>query len=104
MEIRHQPEAHYAGPREALHKMRAPDQNVRVEHRLEEGHPDKVILDVARDVQAGLIIMGTHGRTGLGRLLLGSVAEHVLREAHCPVLTVKMPVSKAPPKQTSPPS
>jgi hypothetical protein len=33
--------------------------------------------------------MGTHGRTGLGRLLLGSVAEQVVRKAHCPVLTVK---------------
>ena len=39
--------------------------------------------------------MGTHGRTGLGRLLLGSVAEAVVRKAPCPVLTVKMPLAEA---------
>jgi nucleotide-binding universal stress UspA family protein len=82
--------------------MQAPDQNVRVEHRLEEGHAATVILQAADDVQAGLIIMGTHGRTGLGRLLLGSVAEHVLREAHCPVLTVKIPGPKAEEEQLKP--
>ena len=38
--------------------------------------------------------MGTHGRTGLGRLLLGSVAEQVLRKAACPVLTVKVPLMR----------
>jgi nucleotide-binding universal stress UspA family protein len=93
MEARHHSEERYAAPREALHKMRAPDQNVRVEHRLEEGQPAKVILEVADDLQAGLIVMGTHGRTGLGRLLLGSVAEQVLREARCPVMTLKTPAS-----------
>jgi hypothetical protein len=41
--------------------------------------------------------MGTHGRTGLGRLLLGSVAEKVLRKAPCPVLTVKAPPAEAAP-------
>jgi hypothetical protein len=42
-------------------------------------------------------VMGTHGRTGLGRLLIGSVAEQVLRGAHCPVLTMKVPAAGTPP-------
>jgi nucleotide-binding universal stress UspA family protein len=44
---------------------------------------------VAKETGCDLIVMGTHGRTGLGRLLMGSVAETVLRKAPCPVLTVK---------------
>ena len=47
-----------------------------------------IILDAARSAGAELIVMGTHGRTGVRRLLLGSVAEHVLRHAGCPVVTV----------------
>jgi len=52
---------------------------------------------VAAEVDASLIVMGTHGRTGLGRLLMGSVAEQVVRRAACPVLTVTRPVP-IPPK------
>ena len=55
------------------------------------GDPAAVILRVAREVRAGLIVMGTHGRTGLGRLLMGSVAETVLRGSRGPVLVVKAP-------------
>ena len=76
-----------------LRDLRTPDENVHVEHRLEEGDAAKRILEVAQEIQAGLIVMGTHGRTGLGRLLLGSVAEHVLRKATCPVLTVRVPLA-----------
>ena len=50
-----------------------------------------IILDAARTGGAELIVMGTHGRTGVQRLLLGSVAEHVLRHAECPVVTVHAP-------------
>ena len=50
-----------------------------------------IILDAARADGAELIVMGTHGRTGIGRLLVGSVAEHVLRHADCPVVTVHAP-------------
>jgi nucleotide-binding universal stress UspA family protein len=46
------------------------------------------IVGAATEEHADLIVMGTHGRTGLDRLLLGSVAEHVVRRAPCPVLTV----------------
>ena len=49
------------------------------------------IIRYARDAETDLIVMGTHGRTGFGRLLIGSVAEHVVRHAPCPVLTIKHP-------------
>ena len=55
---------------------------------LYEGDPVTRILDYAADWDADLIVMGTHGRSGFERLLLGSVAEKVLRKAPCPVLTV----------------
>jgi nucleotide-binding universal stress UspA family protein len=57
--------------------------------RVEAGEPSDGILEAARAVRADLIVMGTHGRTGIARLLLGSVAEAVLRRATCPVLTVR---------------
>ncbi len=50
---------------------------------------ENAILQAAWRVKADLIAMGTHGRSGLGRLVLGSVAEHVLRHAHCPVVTIR---------------
>src|ERR1044071_6790912 len=54
----------------------------------ESGDPQVTILDYAVSMEADLIVMGTHGRRGFKRLLLGSVTEAVLREAPCPVLTV----------------
>jgi nucleotide-binding universal stress UspA family protein len=53
------------------------------------GHPAETIVRVAHERGADLIVMGTHGRTGLQHVLLGSVAEKVVRLAPCPVLTVK---------------
>ena len=50
-----------------------------------------IIIDAARADGADLIVMGTHGRTGVRRLVLGSVAEHVLRHADCPVVSVHAP-------------
>jgi len=57
--------------------------------RIELGDPRDVIDRVAEDIGADLIVMGTHGRRGVKRLLLGSVAEAVVRTAPCPVLTVR---------------
>jgi nucleotide-binding universal stress UspA family protein len=57
-----------------------------------DGDPAQVIVQFARERGCSLIVMGTHGRTGLERLLMGSVAEQVVRKAPCPVLTVKTPV------------
>ncbi len=51
--------------------------------------PGKAILEVASRVKVNLIAMGTHGRTGLTRAVLGSVAEYVVRHANCPVVTVR---------------
>jgi nucleotide-binding universal stress UspA family protein len=79
--------------RTRLEQYRASDPQVPVEYRLEEGFEGTEIARVAKEVHADIIVMGTHGRTGLGRLLLGSVAENVLRHASCPVLTVKGPVA-----------
>jgi nucleotide-binding universal stress UspA family protein len=50
-----------------------------------------LILDAARSNDSDLIVMGTHGRSGVKRVLLGSVAEHVVRHADCPVVTVHAP-------------
>jgi nucleotide-binding universal stress UspA family protein len=78
--------------RENLRQLKPPDPSVRVEYRLEEGEMATEILRVAQETKSDLIVLGTHGRTGLGRLLMGSVAEQVLRKASCPVLTIKAPL------------
>jgi universal stress protein A len=54
-----------------------------------EGNAPAVIADIARQERADLIVLGTHGRSGLQRLFMGSTAEKVVRHAPCPVLTVK---------------
>ena len=54
------------------------------------GHPADTIVRIAQARGADLIVMGTHGRTGLQHVLLGSVAERVVRLASCPVLTVRL--------------
>ena len=64
--------------------------------RLEVGDAREMIDNVASLVGADLVVMGTHGRRGLRRALLGSVAESVVRSAPCPVLTIRpKPVKKA---------
>ena len=63
----------------------------RTRSRLEEGNPHPWIVLAAREEGIDLIVMGTHGRTGLAHVLMGSVAEKVVRMAPCPVLTVKHP-------------
>jgi nucleotide-binding universal stress UspA family protein len=66
-------------------------EGVTLTRRVEFGVPADVIVGAAGDAQ--LVVMGTHGRTGLSRLVLGSVAEKVSRTSPCPVLTVKSPKS-----------
>jgi universal stress protein A len=61
----------------------------RVEVRV--GSPVAEIVAAAVDLKADLLCVGTHGRTGLAHLFLGSQAERIIREAPCPVLTVKPP-------------
>jgi nucleotide-binding universal stress UspA family protein len=74
-----------------LNRIGVPDPKVQVERRLEEGDPATQILRIAQETGCDLLVLGTHGRTGLSRLVMGSVAEQVVRGAHCPVLTVKAP-------------
>jgi nucleotide-binding universal stress UspA family protein len=74
-----------------LHRLQVADPKVQVEHRLMDGEGVPEILQQAEEIGADLIVMGTHGRTGLSRLLMGSVASEVLRKAQCPVVTVKIP-------------
>ncbi len=57
--------------------------------RKEVGVPFEEIVRVAKEEHADMIVMGAHGRSGLNRVLLGSVAERVIRLAPCPVLTVR---------------
>jgi universal stress protein A len=74
---------------ERLEKYEAPDEGTSVEFVIADGEPGEEIVRVAKEHNCDLIVMGTHGRTGLGRLLMGSVAERVMRRAPCPVLTLK---------------
>jgi nucleotide-binding universal stress UspA family protein len=68
-----------------------PDPQVPYEHHLVVGDPAVAISDLARSEGVDLIVMGTHGRTGLRRLLMGSVAEAIVRRAPCPVFVLKEP-------------
>jgi nucleotide-binding universal stress UspA family protein len=74
-----------------LEAVRPDDPKVRVEHQLKEGYAPSEIVNAAREYACDLIVLGTHGRSAAARLLMGSVAEPVVRKAHCPVLTVRMP-------------
>jgi nucleotide-binding universal stress UspA family protein len=86
---------------EALMKMLReivpPGHGVPCEHRLVMGDPASEIVRVARKENVDMIVMGTHGRSGFGRLILGSVAESVMRKAPCPVLTYKLSQKTAAP-------
>lgn len=53
------------------------------------GDPGHAITNYASDAKADLIVLPSHGRTGIGRLLIGSVAERIVRYAHCPVLVIR---------------
>ncbi|MBI1902702.1 MAG: universal stress protein [Planctomycetes bacterium] len=74
---------------EAIRRPRPEERGVEVEHRLAEGDPAAEILKTAADTRCDLIVMGTHGRSGLPRWFTGSVAEEVIRHASCPVLIAK---------------
>ena len=67
------------------------DEALTVEHLNLKGNPAEVILHIAKAKKADMIVMGTHGRSGWSKLMMGSVAQEVMKEAHCPVITVRMP-------------
>jgi nucleotide-binding universal stress UspA family protein len=64
------------------------------EFELLTGTPVAELLQFAQDMKIDLIVMSSHGRTGLQRLLMGSIAEGVMRKANCPVLVVKQPAEQ----------
>ena len=70
---------------------RARERGINVRAVMRNGVPHQEIVQLAADEPADIVIMGTHGRSGLSRMLLGSVAERVIHFAHCPVLTVRKP-------------
>lgn len=63
---------------------------VALDGKVVEGRPDEAIVKTAEETGADLIVVGSHGRTGLAKVLLGSVAERVIGQTHCPVLVVKL--------------
>jgi len=77
--------------RNQLEQIRPVDVRIPVHHVFLEGDPAREIVRYATDAGMDLIVMGTHWRTGLERLLMGSVAEKVMRDAPCSVLVVKLP-------------
>jgi nucleotide-binding universal stress UspA family protein len=64
-------------------------ENVKHKTLVEFGTPYKVIVDSARRLKVNLIVMSTHGRTGLAHVLIGSVAERVVQHASCPILLLR---------------
>jgi nucleotide-binding universal stress UspA family protein len=74
-----------------LEQVKPDDPRIRTARRLAHGEAAAEIMKAAAEVKADLIVMGTHGRGGLSRLIVGSTAEDVMRKAPCPVLTVKAP-------------
>jgi nucleotide-binding universal stress UspA family protein len=77
--------------RDLLEQIRPANPTIPVTHVFLEGDPATEIVRYAREADFDRIVMGTHGRTGTERLLMGSVAEKVLRDAPCSVLVVKLP-------------
>ncbi len=70
------------------------DGGLKARPQLKVGSPFLEVIHTAQADGADLIVMGTHGRTGLVHVLMGSVAERVVQKAHCPVLTIRHPDRK----------
>ena len=92
----------YIGPTETedelstmLGNLVTDEAGINVERRIVVGEPAHEIVRLAAENGADLIVIGSHGRTGVTRLLMGSVAEAVVRRAKCSVLTVKQPEEAA---------
>jgi nucleotide-binding universal stress UspA family protein len=81
LEVRHQ-----------LQEVLPTNSHLSVDRFLLEGDPCSALLEFLEEHPADLVVMGSHGRTGINRLVMGSVAEELVRRAPCPVLIVKQPV------------
>ena len=84
-------ERHHEALKRKLCEVYTPNHPLDMEYQTREGDAKVEILRTASEVGSDLIVMGTHGRTGLSWLVAGSVAIAVLRGAHCPVLAVRLP-------------
>jgi nucleotide-binding universal stress UspA family protein len=67
---------------------------IEVEEILEVGEPYHMIVEKAKELDVDIIVLATHGRTGISHILLGSVAERVIRHAPCPVFAIRNPKDK----------
>jgi nucleotide-binding universal stress UspA family protein len=76
----------------AIHGDRLRERGLETEEITREGYPATVIEEEAQQLGADLVVIGSHGRTGLKHILLGSIAERVVQKAPCAVLTIKKPV------------
>jgi nucleotide-binding universal stress UspA family protein len=91
-----QPAGHLHHLWEELLRVQAPQGSpVKIKHILGEGDPALEVAEIAKKYNSDLIVISTHGRTGLERLLMGSIAEKIVRLAPCPILTVKRPPNHA---------
>jgi universal stress protein A len=87
-----QPAGHVRHLWEELLQVKAPAGSpVTIKHILGEGDPAAEVAEIARKYNCDLIVISTHGRSGLERLLMGSIAEKIVRLAPCAILTVKRP-------------
>jgi nucleotide-binding universal stress UspA family protein len=93
------------GAREAVAELeaRAKRQGIRCHGVVRRGTAAVAITDVAKRLRVDLIVLGTHGRSGLSRFFMGSVAERVVRTAPCPVLTVRGAPTPARPRAAKTP-
>jgi nucleotide-binding universal stress UspA family protein len=87
--------------RSLLQEIKPRDHSVRCHHRMAMGDPATQIVHLAETEHAQLIVMGTHGRSGVRRALYGSVTEEVVRKSTCPVLALKMPENRSKQDQTN---
>lgn len=77
--------------RDRLHHYVTAESGMMAEEQLRVGDPAREIVRFAEEQVCSMIVMGTHGHSGFGRLMLGSVAEGVMRQARCPVMTLREP-------------
>ena len=85
-----QPSEYHRRLAQAEREVTAAD-DIEVERVVLDGEPAHTVARLANERHCDLIVIGAHGRTGLRRILMGSTAEHIIRLAPCPVLTVKLP-------------
>jgi nucleotide-binding universal stress UspA family protein len=80
---------HHAALEQRLHEMYVPERSLDVSFHVRDGFPVDEVLRMADEISSDLVVLGTHGRTGLSRLLTGSVAEGILQKSRCPVAVLR---------------